>query len=712
MKLKLVILAVFLVWRFATLGAQPVSAPALPRALPPDADYSTNWYRQCLRKIHFDMHTPGNVPDIGKYFDAGEFARQLKNAGFDAVSYFAKDGYGWSYYPTKIGMMNPGLQYDLFGRGVAALKKQHLRVIAYYGLAEAPVQVAEKHPEWRLISNLPMGQKRENGGYTFCLFTPYIEDYVLPQLEEIAGHYDIDGLFLDNLPGLTDTECDCPICHAARAAAGFATITAGNEEDYHRWQLQRVKQRCALIFDTLHRAYPRLAVGINYMSAERHGISFPPPENTGFLTADIVNPGDVYLCTDYELAGWTWRGVPADCMQMRMLTSWRDWTTRSLASRLHEAALALARGTTYFIGDILPPQSLALDPEIMSLHKQVNDFLGERSSLMGGHSIAEIAVLHDSVVCNREPDKEEYGLGAFAALMDDGETTHVLQAYDLADRLANYHVLVISHCPALADNAVGAIQDFVRNGGNLVLTGPVPARNAAALANLAGVAFSGNEISENTFLMVTNLPFSPALRDRMHALTPVVCDLPAAVATPAGAQTLCALTATAWPGNQGALLPGAVTEDVGISLNHYGSGRVLYCSMPLAQDYWQRGNIEAKYLLQVMTRYLAPALLVDVKSDAIVNVYTTRRNSELLVHLIARTPESRTAEPHTEESSPAIYGLELTLHLAAPPRSIQLVPGGESLAWQPEGDGYRVELPPLKTHACCVIQLASDQTIH
>jgi hypothetical protein len=475
--------------------------------------------------------------------------------------------------------------------------------------------------------------------------------------------------------------------------------------------LKRVEQRCALIFDTLHRSHPNFLVGINYMSASRHGLSFTPPEHTGFLTADIVNPGDVFLYSDYELAGWTWRNVPADCMQMRMLTNWKDWTTRPLESRLSEAALALARGSTYFVGDLLQPQSLSLDPEIMALHRQVNDFLREREALAGARSCAEVAVLHNSWVCNSKPEKQEYGLAAFTALMDDGQTTDVLRDYDLANYLSSYRTLVIPNCPSLDDKAAAALGKFVYDGGNLILCGSVPAENEAVFSKLLGVSFQGMQNFDTSYLFVTNLPFSMALRNKMHALPPVVCQNPVSRAVPNGAQLLCPLAASGFISERGLRPPDKSTDNVGISLNHYGRGQAMYCPMPLTQEYWQRGNLEAKYLLQVMTRYLRPDPMVELKSEAAVNLFTTRRESELLVHLISRSAESRPSAPRVEVSSAAIHGVELKLHLAAPPQSVSLVPGNVPLTWEQKENFYCVKLPPLKTHACCVIRLASSPTV-
>ena len=56
-----------------------------------------------FRQVHLDFHTSPFIPDVGKDFDAEEFARTLKKAKVDSVNVFSKCHHGYCYYPTKIG---------------------------------------------------------------------------------------------------------------------------------------------------------------------------------------------------------------------------------------------------------------------------------------------------------------------------------------------------------------------------------------------------------------------------------------------------------------------------------------------------------------------------------------------------------------------------------------------------------------------------------
>jgi hypothetical protein len=64
------------------------------------------------------MHTPGRITDVGRDFNPKEFAARVKSSGADAICFFARCAYGWSYYSTEVGTPHPHLTRDLFGDGL------------------------------------------------------------------------------------------------------------------------------------------------------------------------------------------------------------------------------------------------------------------------------------------------------------------------------------------------------------------------------------------------------------------------------------------------------------------------------------------------------------------------------------------------------------------------------------------------------------------
>lgn len=65
------------------------------------------------RQVHLDFHTSGEIPEVGAAFDPAEFRRGLENAAIDSITCFSVCHHGYSYHPTRVGVMHPGLKFDL-----------------------------------------------------------------------------------------------------------------------------------------------------------------------------------------------------------------------------------------------------------------------------------------------------------------------------------------------------------------------------------------------------------------------------------------------------------------------------------------------------------------------------------------------------------------------------------------------------------------------
>ena len=64
-----------------------------------------------MRCVSIDFHTSPLIPDVGARFDKKKFADTYKAANAEQVLVFAKCHHGYTYYPTKVGTMNPNLDF-------------------------------------------------------------------------------------------------------------------------------------------------------------------------------------------------------------------------------------------------------------------------------------------------------------------------------------------------------------------------------------------------------------------------------------------------------------------------------------------------------------------------------------------------------------------------------------------------------------------------
>ena len=155
-----------------------------------------------FRQVHLDFHTGPAVPDVGRDFDARQFARAMKDAHVDSVTVFAKCHHGHLYYATKRPERHLGLKngLNLLGEQVEALHRQGIRAPIYLSV-QCDEYAANTHPEW--VARKPDGGQVKGGGVfdpgwqILDMSTPY-QEYLAEQTREVLKlFHPVDGIFFD-----------------------------------------------------------------------------------------------------------------------------------------------------------------------------------------------------------------------------------------------------------------------------------------------------------------------------------------------------------------------------------------------------------------------------------------------------------------------------------------------------------------------------------
>src|SRR5919108_1009705 len=185
-----------------------------------------------FRQLHLDFHTSADVPGVGEDFDAGEFVACLREARVNSVTCFAKCHHGYSYYPTKVGVVHPHLKRDLLGEQIEACHRADIRVPAYVSVVWDEHSAAA-HQEWLQVDRngrqVGRGPLETRGWRWLCLNTAYA-DYVAAQTEEVLRRYPVDGLFFD-IVKQTSPGCVCTACRTRLARRGADLVDAAALEE-------------------------------------------------------------------------------------------------------------------------------------------------------------------------------------------------------------------------------------------------------------------------------------------------------------------------------------------------------------------------------------------------------------------------------------------------------------------------------------------------
>jgi uncharacterized lipoprotein YddW (UPF0748 family) len=222
------------------------------------------WRPGPWRKVHIEYHTSRHMPRLAERFNAEEFGDRLLAAHVNGATVFAKDMYGYCYFPAKHGRMHPNLAFDLMGAQVAALRKRKISVLAYFMLTWNP-ELADRHPEW-LVVHKPGDKSRpkleeiseEQKAFVNTVkpgaprqskpgsdskpappaedkgFRPYLWQFCICQegfvqgeldlIQELVSKYELDGIWLD---GGSSPPCYCDECVRQLRKKGLDPFNAG-----------------------------------------------------------------------------------------------------------------------------------------------------------------------------------------------------------------------------------------------------------------------------------------------------------------------------------------------------------------------------------------------------------------------------------------------------------------------------------------------------
>jgi hypothetical protein len=300
------------------------------------------------RKVHIEFHNSRHVPKIGERFNADEFGDRLLEAHVNGASVFAKDMYGYCYYPSSLGPMHPGLSFDILGAQVAALRKRKIQVLAYYMTTLNP-QLAQRHPEWLIGQRPPASPapKSDKTSPTDREYNPWESTFSLAQddfvkeelarIKELVSRYELDGVWFDGIgsdalstsflkrirQAVKQTRLACLVCPQNQGSS-YGLAERASLVDYSSHE--------ALFTDALHYGYHYFPTVIRY--ARGYGIPF-------------------YGCT------------------VIFKDFWADFGGLKSPAQMHtEVAAFVSQGARCDIGDQVPPNG-RLDPAVYHVIGQV-----------------------------------------------------------------------------------------------------------------------------------------------------------------------------------------------------------------------------------------------------------------------------------------------------------------------------------------------------
>jgi len=650
-----------------------------------------------LCKSHPDFHVPSDV-EVGRNFNAEKMALKLKANNVDAMVFFAKCHYGYSYYPTKIGTVHPMLKKDMLAEVVRAFHKHGMGVICYSSVF-LDRNVAAKHPDWCYAN-----KDRENKTACFefeelkhiCVNSPYLDELLIPQSVEIIKNYDVDGIFFDTMA--TTDPCYCKYCRKLYDNAIPDSKADKRWVEYNQKQYSQFRTFYEKIGREVHKVRSDIPVSFNWMWSEMY--CDDPIRDADILVLDTHQKECQSLACSFSSRYFAGTGYPFEVMVGRFLHGLGDWSTRPFDMLRQEMATVAANGGNSFIIDRMLPDG-SIDKKAYEALKNAYDIIKEREEYLKDTShVPEIAVLSSKntlmgkdleFFCDlRERlNRLESVQGIFRLLAEHGRHFTILNETNLKKRINSYKLIIIPEQEHLEKGTIDILNAYLEDGGNVIASqiyseGEVD----KSLFSLYGTDFES--FYPVSYGYIQDAEDAIIIRGNFAKTRLTTGNIFSNFLEPMGARDR--------KGNfgLGVAPPSKKSDFPAVVINKYEKGNLIYITAPIFKSYYNYQNPHsARFILKIIDK-LFPSPTVKLNAPPQVELVVTRKSNDLIVHLINLSGERKIGNWPLTEYVPELFNLVLKIRNNGKIEKIKSIPLEKKLLFQIKNGYAEINIDCLK----------------
>nr|WP_307991507.1 alpha-L-fucosidase [uncultured Niameybacter sp.] len=437
------------------------------------------WYTRDYRRIFMDMHLSDAKPDeyLSK-LDVDDFVTTLKNANVNNVVVKAKSHVGLHYWPSKYGRMHEGLKrrnLDYVGEMIKKCKENNISVVVY--LSQIYDNYAyEQHPAWRIVNSEGKSSREDNTRYGLvCPNNLEYRSYVREILQELVLTYEFGGVFLD-MPFWPNI-CYCQSCRERYWKETGTYIP--RKEDWNNPQWVDFAHRRQRWIEEFVEESTRAVKELNSAISVEHnfaavGCGWIHGDTEKLLHSCDYAGGDYYggyleqtfMCKYYNNVT---PNKPFSYITSRCDPNLYAHTVSRCEEDLYIHAMnALVHNGAFSICDAMNPNG--------TINKEVyHDTIGpvykqtcKYEQYVSGDMIADVAIWYNTNL--KANDNFIQSPFAVASVMQEYNILYdVVGSKNL--KTLQTEVLSINDVYCIIDEEMGAIEDYVRKGGKVFITG-------------------------------------------------------------------------------------------------------------------------------------------------------------------------------------------------------------------------------------------------
>jgi len=666
------------------------------------------------RQIHLDFHTGPWILDVGRDFDAREFAQTFRRAHVNSVTVFAKCHHGQLYYNTKRPERHPGLRHglDLLGEQIEALHREDIRAPIYLSV-QCDEYAADNHPEWiaRKPDGAPVGAGPLAPGWQILDMSSPYQDYFAEQAREVLKLFKpVDGIFFDmcwDQPSLNNFTVE---------AMQRAGLNPEDEEQRKTFSHKVARNYMKRFFEMVKAASPDAGVYFNSRPLQNLAEEIQWQHQVEIEALPTGGWGYMYFPKNVRYARTL--GKPYLGMTARFHKSWADFGgIKPYAALEYETSQMMAHGASCSIGDQMHPRG-TLDKGAYELIEKIYARVEAREPwLTGATPLTQIGLF-------QVPAKKVLRTSeSISSGTDEGATrmlTQLKHQFDVvipsAD-FARYELLILPDCIPLDAPLVKKLRAYVRGGGKLLLSGTsgLNEDGTQALLPEMGVKPAGLSPYKTTYCR-----FDPQIADGTAPSDHVMYEPSVRVTPLSGAVSLARVVEPyferGWkhfsshfqtPGDKLSAYSAAVCSHLSVKRGGAGgavSFDVGYIAYPIFSAFANHGNIPCRKLTEKIIDLLLPEPLIKIDGPSSLEATLTRQGSRTIIHLLYYCPERRTPTLDIVEDIVPLYAVPLSLKIARKPASVYLAPGGEKLEFAYALGRLEITVPEIRGHQMIVVE--------
>lgn len=668
----------------------------------------TEWFNQATRKILVDYHTPEFIENATKDFNAKEWIRMFKQSGANGGIFFSKCHHGNSYYETKIGHKHERLKGDMLGDIVKEARKENIRIFVYHSVCWDK-RAASKCPDW--VQRKPDGTPIRYRIWDYlCLNSPYTDELVIPQLEEIARNYDIDALWLDIVYQHREG-CYCRYCREK-----YQNLY-GKEMPNDPSLLKDFRMRSTIDFlkevNTCVKKIKPLMVGLNDI------LYFPPfIEEPDFWIMRQLSKNTDYFSVEARCESTVKEesfasldplckvklnqllGKPFDIITSAYIHSWGAWDIVPKETLQRIYAQALTGSGVAYIGLQAYPQGI-LDAAAMKTISEAFKLVKDREEWsMNAESVPDIALMGSKF--------DRSFKGAFQILTESHLHFDLIDE-EAVDDLGKYQVLVCPNLQFLQESTIDSIVTFVKNGGSLFATHLTAAEgiDKSKLLDVLGV-----EILEPVPYSLGYLKLDKSISRGCPETALLVNDKFLKIKTSDGTRILANLVYPITETTPERYLrhdfspPGKESPYPAITSSPYGQGQAVYSTAPIFRAFWNNNHWYLRELVRNIIALIQKQKLIEIDAPRNIELSLNRKGKSIVIHLLSYYNGRRTQEISLVDEFPVARDVVVRINKKLiEPLKIYTVPGKEELHWNTtDTDMIEFKVPEVRASQLVVLE--------